>query len=196
MVGEIEISGPPVTAGYYLRAVGEERTADGWLRTGDLGLVADGELYVVGRVKDMVIVGGVNYHAEDIEAVVRDHPGVYRKRCVAVLDTDETMAIVAETSLEEEAERAATAADIRMDVRARTGLPTVRVHLVTPATSRRRAAASSSAARCVPGSPRSGPPPVAAAARHGDRRGAMDGCEDPKGIGTCCISLLRRSNAP
>lgn len=132
VVGEIEISGPPVTAGYYLRAVGEERTADGWLRTGDLGLVADGELYVVGRVKDMVIVGGVNYHAEDIEAVVRDHPGVYRKRCVAVLDTDETMAIVAETSLEEEAERAALAADIRMDVRARTGLPTVRVHLVTP----------------------------------------------------------------
>ncbi|MGP8298322.1 AMP-binding protein [Streptomyces inhibens] len=131
-VGEIEISGPPVTHGYYRRAAGEERTADGWFRTGDLGFLADGELYIVGRVKDMVIVGGVNYHAEDVEAVVRDHPGVYRKRCVAVLGADETMAIVAETSLKADADRAALVKGLEAHVRSRTGLPSVRVHLVSP----------------------------------------------------------------
>ncbi|UKW28709.1 AMP-binding protein [Streptomyces sp. TYQ1024] len=131
-VGEIEISGPPVTHGYYRRETGEERTADGWFRTGDLGFLADGELYIVGRVKDMVIVGGVNYHAEDVEAVVRDHPGIYRKRCVAVLGPDETMAVVAETSLEGDAERAALVEELEAHVRARTGLPAVRVHLVAP----------------------------------------------------------------
>jgi acyl-CoA synthetase (AMP-forming)/AMP-acid ligase II len=83
-VGEILVAGPHVAAGYWGRAdataevfaariAGEEEAP--WLRTGDLGFRRDGMLFVVGRLKDIVIVRGANHHAEDIEATVRlAHP--------------------------------------------------------------------------------------------------------------------------
>lgn len=71
-VGEVQLSGPAVTAGYLNLPAGEQPfTADGWLRTGDLGFLHDGELYLVGRVKDMITVRGQNFYAEDVEEIVR-----------------------------------------------------------------------------------------------------------------------------
>jgi fatty-acyl-CoA synthase len=75
--GEIAFRGPSVTKGYH----GDpEATAaafrDGWLHTGDLGLLRDGELYVTGRIKDLIIVRGRNHHPHDIEACAWDAPGV------------------------------------------------------------------------------------------------------------------------
>ncbi|MFI8420058.1 AMP-binding protein [Streptomyces sp. NPDC085479] len=126
--GEIEITGPPVMEGYYRRERGDEWSPDGWYRTGDMGVVADGELYIFGRKKDMIVVRGVNYYAEDAETVVRDLPGVFRKRCAAVPE-DDHMALVVETSLETEEERAALVAECHRRIRSRMGLDRVTVHL-------------------------------------------------------------------
>ncbi|MCK9904033.1 AMP-binding protein [Frankia sp. Cpl3] len=141
MVGEIQIRGDSVTRGYLTEsgaAPAGAFTADGWLRTGDLGFLHDGELYVTGRVKEMVIVRGVNYYPHDAEDAVREVPGIHRRRCVACADVapdgTETMAVIAETALadEDEGERAALVVRIRSAVGATLGLSEVAVHLVGP----------------------------------------------------------------
>ncbi|MDZ4658744.1 MAG: aminotransferase class I/II-fold pyridoxal phosphate-dependent enzyme [Bythopirellula sp.] len=74
-VGEIWVSGPSVAQGYWKRDelthdIFQARLQDGrgpFLRTGDLGFLADGELFVTGRLKDLIIVRGVNHYPQDIE---------------------------------------------------------------------------------------------------------------------------------
>ena len=60
-----------------------ETIRDGWLHTGDLGYLSDGELFVCGRVKDVIIVNGRKYHPQDLEWAVDDLAGVRRGRVVA-----------------------------------------------------------------------------------------------------------------
>jgi fatty acid CoA ligase FadD32 len=82
-VGEIWVHGPNVGAGYWGHPPLSGRTFDavlarpapglpaaGWLRTGDLGLLHDGELYVTGRLKDLIVLAGTNHYPQDIEATV------------------------------------------------------------------------------------------------------------------------------
>jgi fatty-acyl-CoA synthase len=60
-VGELEIRGTSVTPGYYKRPeLNDLLFHDGWLRTGDLGYLVDGELVLCGRIKDVIIIGGRN----------------------------------------------------------------------------------------------------------------------------------------
>ncbi len=70
-VGRVLIKGPNVTQGYYLDAAATEAaiTSDGWLDTGDLGFVERGELFITGRLKDVLFVNGQNFYAHDLEAV-------------------------------------------------------------------------------------------------------------------------------
>jgi fatty acid CoA ligase FadD21 len=88
VVGEIWVHGDNVAAGYWGRPPEEQRcfgatlvdaspgTADGpWLRTGDLGFICDGELFIVGRIKDLLIIRGRNHFPEDIEATVQGITG-------------------------------------------------------------------------------------------------------------------------
>ncbi|PYQ61978.1 MAG: hypothetical protein DMF53_14145, partial [Acidobacteria bacterium] len=84
-VGEIWVSAPSVAQGYWRRPEETERTfgarlAGGegpFLRTGDLGFVADGELFVTGRLKDLIILRGRNHYPQDIELTVeRSHPAL------------------------------------------------------------------------------------------------------------------------
>ncbi|WP_405163320.1 fatty acyl-AMP ligase [Nocardia sp. NBC_01499] len=134
-VGEILIQGPSVTDG-YLTAEPETVAGlftDGWLRTGDLGYLRAGELFVTGRCKDMITVRGVNYYAQDVEATVRDLDGVYKGRCTAATDPDgaDVIALIAESEL---TGAAATALGdrIRARVSAELGLAAVEVYLVAP----------------------------------------------------------------
>jgi fatty-acyl-CoA synthase len=77
IVGEIFVSGPSVARGYVSGPRETDAVArDGWLATGDLGYLADGELFVCGRRKELIIVGGRNYFPQDIERVVNGVPGV------------------------------------------------------------------------------------------------------------------------
>jgi len=85
-VGEIWISGPSVTRGYWGKAEETEKIFNArlakseegpFLRTGDLGFIADDELYVTGRLKDLIIIRGLNHYPHDIEATVqRCHPAL------------------------------------------------------------------------------------------------------------------------
>ncbi|MGB4747707.1 MAG: AMP-dependent synthetase, partial [Candidatus Microthrix parvicella] len=84
-VGQIELAGPQVAAGYWGRpdATADTFGSDGWLRTGDLGrLDDDGRLWVTDRLKDLVISGGENVSAREVELVLATHPAV---KAVAVV---------------------------------------------------------------------------------------------------------------
>jgi fatty-acyl-CoA synthase len=83
-VGEILLSGPSVMLGYYREPeLTAETVRDGWLHTGDLGYLSEGELYVCGRAKDVIIVNGRKYHPQDFEWAVDSLTGVRRGRVVA-----------------------------------------------------------------------------------------------------------------
>ncbi len=83
-VGEIVVRGPSIMPGYFDNA---EATAQvlrgGWLHTGDLGYIADGEVYVCGRKKELIIIGGKNYYPQDIEHLVWELPGVRTGNAIA-----------------------------------------------------------------------------------------------------------------
>ncbi len=84
MQGEVEFLGPSATAGYRDNPQASARLFDeSWLRTGDLGYLAAGELYVTGRTKDIIIRGGHNIHPQELEEAVGRLAGV-RKGGVAV----------------------------------------------------------------------------------------------------------------
>ncbi|WP_163729791.1 AMP-binding protein [Mycobacterium gallinarum] len=98
-VGELWVHGENVSAGYWLRAAETEQTfgatlnaptpgtpQDRWLRTGDLGFFSEGELFIVGRIKDLLIVRGRNHYPDDIEATVQE---ISRGRVAAVAVVDE-----------------------------------------------------------------------------------------------------------
>ena len=83
-IGEIALAGPSVMLGYYNDAELTRQTIrDGWLYTGDLGYLSNGELFVCGRVKDVIIVNGRKFHPQDLEWAVDDLAGVRRGRVVA-----------------------------------------------------------------------------------------------------------------
>ena len=83
-VGEIRLAGPSVMQGYFEHgAVTCPPPVDGWLRTGDLGYLADGELYVCGRVKDLIIANGRKIYPQDLEWGVDELSGIRRGRTVA-----------------------------------------------------------------------------------------------------------------
>lgn len=132
--GEVEIRGPAVMSNYLHRPRSDSHRG-AWLRTGDLGYLSRGELFVTGRLKQVVIVNGVNYHAEDCEAALRGLDGVFHGRCVALdLDDGRAMTLVVETRVRKPSARAALAAAIRARVRESVGLADVRVALARPRT--------------------------------------------------------------
>jgi fatty-acyl-CoA synthase len=100
-VGEICFQGPSVAAGYFNRPdATAESFRDGWLRTGDLGYLADGELYISGRLKDILIVNGRNYYPQRIEWLVDEIPGVRKGSAVVFTrpgKSSEEIIVAAET---------------------------------------------------------------------------------------------------
>jgi len=137
-VGEVQLRGASVTAGYLGQPAGEDAAsfAGGWLRTGDLAYTRAGELFVTGRRKEMITVRGANFYPQDVELIARDVPGVFRGNCVAVAgpaggDGTAQIVLIAET------DRVAAGADelaarLRQRVAAELGLTAVTVRLVPP----------------------------------------------------------------
>jgi long-chain acyl-CoA synthetase len=88
-VGEIAIRGPQVMAGYWQRAdeTAKVMTADNFFRTGDIGVMdASGQVKIVDRKKDMILVSGFNVYPNEVEQVVNLHPGVMECAAVGVAD--------------------------------------------------------------------------------------------------------------
>ncbi|MEB3032721.1 AMP-binding protein [[Mycobacterium] nativiensis] len=121
-VGEIWVHGENVASGYWHNPEATERTfggrieapspgtpASAWLRTGDLGVIHDGELLVVGRIKDLLIVDGRNHYPDDIEATVQEITGGRVAAIPITGDGREQLVVVAELkprgSAEEQAQR-------------------------------------------------------------------------------------------
>jgi acyl-CoA synthetase (AMP-forming)/AMP-acid ligase II/3-oxoacyl-(acyl-carrier-protein) synthase/acyl carrier protein len=77
VVGRLQVKGDAVTRGFYgnPEATREVFREDGWFETGDRGFVADGQLVLTGRGKDVIVVNGANYASAEIEAVVEEVPG-------------------------------------------------------------------------------------------------------------------------
>jgi len=88
IVGEIWVHGDNVASGYWRNPQASERTFGGqlvdptpgtppgpWLRTGDLGVISEGELFIIGRIKDLLIVDGRNHYPDDIEATIQEISG-------------------------------------------------------------------------------------------------------------------------
>lgn len=97
-VGEVWIKGGSVAKGYWKKAEQTEETfhariaedGDGpYLRTGDLGFISDGRLFITGRLKDVVIVNGANFYPQDIELAVQDNQSVLRHGYGAVFGVDQ-----------------------------------------------------------------------------------------------------------
>ncbi len=99
-VGQILSRGPSTTAGYFNNAeASREGFRNGWLYTGDLGYIADGNLYICGRLKDLIIIHGANYYPQDIEWAVGDLEGVRRGNVIAfsvTRDGEEKLVVCAE----------------------------------------------------------------------------------------------------
>jgi len=87
-IGHIHIGGDNVTQGYYEnpQANAAAFTADGWLRTGDLGLIHEGALYISGRAKEIIFVNGQNYYPHDLEAIAQRAEGLDLGKVVAAGD--------------------------------------------------------------------------------------------------------------
>ncbi|HLY40210.1 MAG TPA: thioester reductase domain-containing protein [Terracidiphilus sp.] len=110
-IGEIWLAGSGKCRGYWnnaeltlkqfrARLVDDTPYDDGFLRTGDMGFFHEGELYVCGRIKDMIILRGQNYYPQDIEDIVEKESGLIRHSCVVAFqiqeDREPGLAIVAE----------------------------------------------------------------------------------------------------
>jgi acyl-CoA synthetase (AMP-forming)/AMP-acid ligase II len=118
-VGHIHVSGPSLMSGYM--GGHPSPIADGWLDTGDLGVLLDGELHVTGRAKDVVVLRGRNHSPHSIEEACGRVPGV-RPGCVVAVsvpsDGGERLLVLAERR----EDRPGLDEDCRRAVRAATGL--------------------------------------------------------------------------
>jgi 1-acyl-sn-glycerol-3-phosphate acyltransferase len=136
--GHIQFRGPSVTAGYFRRPEATRAVMhDGWMDSGDLGYLADGDLFVTGRQKDMIIKAGRNLYPQEVEEVVGDIPEI-RKGCVAafaVPDPEagtERLVVVAETRVSSTARRDALRAAVIERVVATLGVPPDTVVVAPP----------------------------------------------------------------
>lgn len=149
-VGELLLRGTSVTPGYYKRP---DATAalfrDGWLCTGDLAYLLDGELVLCGRIKDVIIVGGRNVFPEDIERAVGVLEGVRAGNVIAFgvegYKGKESVVVVAEVRTDDEA-------TVRESIHHRTlevcGLPPRDVMLVKPGTLPKTSSGKLQRAKC------------------------------------------------
>ncbi len=139
-VGRIFVSGPSITKGYYndpqmtANIIGE----DGWLDTGDLGFQFEGNLYIAGRAKDLIILRGRNYAPQEFEDPLYELGGIRLGCAVAVSTTvegqGEQLIILAEKDSRSERPDEDIAADIRKRLLATVSLDPWHVELLEPGT--------------------------------------------------------------
>ncbi|HRQ97493.1 MAG TPA: AMP-binding protein [Candidatus Accumulibacter phosphatis] len=137
-VGGLQFRGPSATSGYHRNpAATQALFRDGWLDSGDFAYTVDGEIYLTGRVKDLIIRGGRNLYPYELEQAVGNLPGV-RRGCVAVfasndpVNATERLVVVAETREEDPQRREQLRQQINEAAVAAIGLPADEVVLAPP----------------------------------------------------------------
>jgi fatty-acyl-CoA synthase len=140
VVGHIVVRGPSVMMGYFRAPAETGRVLrDGWLWTGDLGFFHEGQLYVTGRAKDVLIVRGNNYYAEDVERIAERVEGIRAGGAVAfgVYDDDKATdlaVLVCETRVTAPAEQKTMVGRVTQAVSEHSGLKLDEVVLVPTGT--------------------------------------------------------------
>lgn len=138
LIGEIALQSNCMLTGYFNRPdLTEKAFRDGWFMTGDYGFVSDGELFVSGRKKDMIIVGGKNVYPQDLEALTYEVPGVHAGRSVAFGLFDEAqgteeVVIIAEVDSDDENEQQRIADALRAHVTKNSAIALRHVKVVGP----------------------------------------------------------------
>ena len=137
-VGEIAIYSDCLFEGYYKRPdLTAQAIVDGWYRSGDLGFLLDGDLFVVGRKKDLIILGGENIYPQDIEEIVSAHPAIHDGRAIAIgvynpnLGTEEAVVVAEVQRLDGLSDVARLEQEIRRQIVAGLGIA-VRAILLKP----------------------------------------------------------------
>lgn len=135
-VGEVALRSNCMLSGYYNRPDATEKAfLDGWYLTGDYGYLVEGELYVTGRKKDLIIVGGKNIYPQDLEMLAYEVPGVHPGRACAFGVFNETtgtedVVMVAEVDSDDPQERQRIADQIRAAVTRGSAVALRHVHIV------------------------------------------------------------------
>lgn len=138
VVGEVLLKSDCMLNEYFNRSdLTNEAFTDGWYRTGDYGYIADGELFISGRKKDMIIVGGRNVYPQDLETLTYEVPGVHAGRSVAFGLFDESqgtedVVIIAEADSDDAEEQQKIADEIRLHVTKNSAIALRYVRVVGP----------------------------------------------------------------
>jgi fatty-acyl-CoA synthase len=138
VIGEVALHSDCMLTGYFNRPdLTEKAFRDGWYLTGDYGFILDGELFVSGRKKDMIIVGGKNIYPQDLESLTYDVPGVHAGRSVAFGLFDEAqgteeVVIIAEVDSDDEEEQRRVADALRAYVTKNSAIALHHVKVVGP----------------------------------------------------------------
>jgi acyl carrier protein len=139
-IGRIEFRGNAATRGYFRNAAQTAQLMhDGWLDTGDLGYLAEGELYVTGRVKDMIIRGGRHFFPYELEEAIGKLPGVVHGGVAVCGRPDaqggtERLVIIVESAWNDEAARTLLKTSINEATIVCFGAPAEEIALVAPDT--------------------------------------------------------------
>ena len=137
-IGELALQSDCMLTGYYNRPeVTKKAFIDGWYLTGDYGYISEGEVYVTGRKKDIIIVGGKNVYPQDLEMLVYEVDGVHPGRAVAFGIYDEQagteeVVVVAEADDLSFTEQQNLADRIRQHVTKNSAIALRYVHIVGP----------------------------------------------------------------
>ena len=137
-MGEVALRSDCMLTGYYNRPdATQEALRDGWYLTGDYGYISEGELFVTGRKKDIIIVGGKNVYPQDLEALSYEVPGVHPGRAVAFgLFNEESgtedVVLVAEADTQDAAAQERIANEIRQHVTRHSAIALRQVRVVGP----------------------------------------------------------------
>jgi fatty-acyl-CoA synthase len=138
VIGELALQSDCMLTGYFNRPdLTEKVFRDGWYLTGDYGYLSRGEVFVSGRKKDMIIVGGKNIYPQDLESLTYEVPGVHAGRSVAFgvfSDTQgtEDVVIIAEVDSEDVEEQQRVADAIRLHVTKNSAIALRYVKVVGP----------------------------------------------------------------
>jgi acyl-CoA synthetase (AMP-forming)/AMP-acid ligase II len=136
VIGEIALQSNCMLTEYYHRPDATEKALrDGWYLTGDYGYTLNGEVFVAGRKKDMIIVGGKNVYPQDLESLAYEVPGIHAGRAVAFGIEDakagtEEVVIVAEVDTDNPDERQKIADVLRRHITQNSAVALRHAHIV------------------------------------------------------------------